>query len=299
MEKAKLTRFGTVLVVGCAVMTVVALVRSFWFIAAMYLVAGLWFLYETVKMRSSISEDESEYEEESEESGELDESWELKEIAPNIFLQTCGNNYDLAMRFLRYQEFYESPNADFRGQAFTLTDFMDWYSKDNDLYFSYPYDWNGFNLPGQVFRELTKKKIPDWNQYDEAMHDVVQSIREKVDGDDPDHFYLIGALIGDEETIDHELAHAFYHIFPKYKREMDEALAGLYHMHKRVLSSTLEGMGYTPKVHNDELQAYFSTGLCEELETAVAKHQMMPDAETLCEPFETIFAKWQNFYIES
>ena len=62
----------------------------------------------------------------------------LKEIKGGIFLVEFDNQYDLAMTFLRYQEFYESPK--FKGKRFTIIDFMEWYSKEYDGAFTYTKD---------------------------------------------------------------------------------------------------------------------------------------------------------------
>ena len=39
------------------------------------------------------------------------------------------SRYEMAMFYLRYQEFYESINPEFRGKSFTYLDYMSWYTQ--------------------------------------------------------------------------------------------------------------------------------------------------------------------------
>ena len=45
---------------------------------------------------------------------------EVKKIKPNIYSVIIKDDYDRAMVFCRYQEFYESPYNEIRGKFFTL-----------------------------------------------------------------------------------------------------------------------------------------------------------------------------------
>ncbi|NDB56269.1 hypothetical protein EB169_10645, partial [archaeon] len=74
----------------------------------------------------------------------------ITEVKPNIFAVIIPNGFDRAMTFCRVQEFYESPNPQFRGKHFSMWDYMKWYSKEYDRGFSYPNDWSGFNIPFEV-----------------------------------------------------------------------------------------------------------------------------------------------------
>lgn len=231
-----------------------------------------------------------------EEEEDMDETWDLKEIFPRVFVLSFGNHYDLGMRFLRYQEYYESPCPDFKGTVFTLLDYMDWYAKANGGVFSYPDDWAGFNVPGWVFKEVLESgKIEDWNQYDEFMLSIINEIKVKLPPDDSDRFYLIGTRKGDEETVEHELAHAFYYIFPEYKREVNALIAKLQNERPelvRLVYECLEDAGYDQTVHDDELQAYFATGLMSEMIVKIEKKKMA--YKDFSHEFRFIFDKWNK-----
>ena len=48
----------------------------------------------------------------------------VKEIKPFIYCVEIDDDYDRAMLFCRYQEFYESPYKKFRGKTFTWMEYM-------------------------------------------------------------------------------------------------------------------------------------------------------------------------------
>ena len=74
-------------------------------------------------------------------------NYTLQEVKPNVFVVLLEDNYNLPMLFCRVQEFYESPNEDFRNKKFSIWEYMEWYSKSNKGSFTYPSDWAGFNIP--------------------------------------------------------------------------------------------------------------------------------------------------------
>ena len=185
--------------------------------------------------------------------------FELDEITDKIYLLRFEHRYDLAMHFLRAQEYYESNNPVFRRHAFTILDYMEWYAKYHNGVFSYPDDWAGFNVPGWVFQQvLDKRRTRDWNKYDDVMRGIVDAISKQYNRDERYSFYLIGTACDDPDTFDHELAHAFYATEPKYKTEMDRLLATVPDG-RRKYSERLEDMGYDRSVLDDECQAYFAT----------------------------------------
>ena len=211
----------------------------------------------------------------------------IKKIIDKAYVIQCDHRYDLCMLFLRYQEYYESPNPEFRGKAFELLDYMEWYSKDKDGFFSYPIDWNGFNLSSKVIDEVSELGIPDYNKYDEEMEHIHGKLKQEVGGD----YYLIGIFSDPDnqadidETLNHELAHALYYLFPEYKKEMDELINNLPSLMIALFNDWLGYLGYTQSVFVDEMQAYISTGFEADLAN-----------EYLCytEPFEKVFEKYKE-----
>lgn len=220
--------------------------------------------------------------------------FQLGEILPRIYHLSFGSGYDLAMHFIRVQEYYESPK--FYKQLFSLVDYMEWYSKEKgNGAFTYPKDWSGFNVPSWALLSVygPMSEIPDPNRYDEFMQVVAQQLHRDAAGRD---FYLIGTSQeghqgdGDEEgVLSHEIAHGLYYIDPNYRRATRD-LMGVWNSGRgkpgEVLDSVrdvLKGMGYHESTIEDEVQAYCATGPCRELETILT--------EEIRAPFVALFEK--------
>jgi hypothetical protein len=177
----------------------------------------------------------------------------LIQYAKNIWLADYTDQYKLAMTFLRYQEYYESPNKIFFRKPFLISDFKDWYEKSKKS--QYHLDWSGFNVPSEIIFECMEA-IPDFNEWDRQMADITDFITKKTE----DKFYLIGALRGDMSTLNHELAHGFYYTIPEYKKYMNNLYLELPDKVKNYMLNFLTSSGgYNPEVFPDEAQAYLST----------------------------------------
>ena len=188
--------------------------------------------------------------------------YKLTKYLDSIYLVQFEESYELAMTFLRYQEFYECSNEDIRGKQFTLLQFIDWYVKEVNDYdsFSYHLDWSGFNIPSTIVKEVRQLGILDMNHYDARMFDIYDEIR-LMHGDG--NFYLIGTSEPtdmEDITLEHELAHGLYYTSEEYRNEMNETLDSLSTQSKVLLADYLTETGYPEKVHSDEIQAYLSTG---------------------------------------
>lgn len=185
--------------------------------------------------------------------------FKIKEVKPRIFLFEFKNHYDLCMTFLRYQEHYESPSPKFRGKAFSILEFMEWYSKqDGKDDFTYMRDWSGFNLPGSIIWNMWNKHlIPDKNYYDYTMYkSYLKCLNKYKDG----NFYIIGAQKGNLKTLKHEIAHSFYYVNKEYYKEANKLIDNLTPILRKKIFTSLKKLGYTPKVFRDECQAYLVSG---------------------------------------
>lgn len=184
-----------------------------------------------------------------------------------IHLRFSGQ-YELTSTFLRLQEFYESPLKGIKGKHFTLDHYMDLYAKEYGN-FTYMIDWNGFNVPGDVIREFVKVFKDDLLPKEELL---LSKIADEIASDDK--FYLIGTW-EDDAVLDHELAHAFYHLVPKYKREINKIIKKM-EDNADAIYDRLKDMGYCKAVMKDELQAYLTTSddeyLAEKFPKAVIGH---------------------------
>lgn len=211
-------------------------------------------------------------------------NFEIIKVIDNVFWVKGDDQYDLNMLFCRYQEFYESPNPKFRGNAFTLVDFMEWYAKDRDGVFSYPVDWGGFNLTSTVIDDVIKLGIPDPNKYDAEMAAIHQKITDKAWEDYSDSYYLIGSC--SDDVIPHELAHGRFYTDKKYRKEMNELVNRIDGKIYERLCQYLTDLGYTKEVFDDEIQAYLSTTDDFKLEGKKAPWQK------ICQSFRDLYHQY-------
>ena len=191
--------------------------------------------------------------------------YKIKEVLPRIFAVEVGDSYNRAMLFLRSQEFYESPFEDFRGHHFDVFDFMVRYREWKGLdYFSYPEDWGGFNVPGELAEVCTKHAIVGYDmlptKYDRIMHQIIKDVKAQVP--DGEKYYLLGVdSFESSRTMQHELAHGLYYVNGAYKQEMAYLVANLPLDIHHAMRMILIDMGYCDDVIADEIQAYMATGL--------------------------------------
>jgi hypothetical protein len=204
--------------------------------------------------------------------------YRLKKVSDRLYLVTFKTEYDLAMTFCRYQEFYESPK--FKGQYFKMDDFMKWYAKEHgNGAFTYPADFNGFNIPGKVLerimRRMTLQPFDYKTKYDYVMGSIVCKILKRNQKWD---FYLIGVHTEkkDPSTTRHEIAHGLYHLRPEYRKQVEKLLRQVPSDVKKSLKEKLKARGYTHHVFNDEMQAYLSTGLHKSMQIRKIQRQRKP-----------------------
>lgn len=193
--------------------------------------------------------------------------YKIKQVEKGVFLVTFKSAYDLAMTFLRYQEFYESPK--YRGKFFKIFDYMEWYAANaGQGAFSYPEDYVGFNIPSSIVRRvlntLQAEKYEAMTRYDYTMQSIHEEIIHKY-GLLNEPYYLIGTSKekADQSTIDHEIAHGLYTTNPAYRKAANALTASLpVRLHTK-LNKFLASHEYHKSVWKDELNAFMSTGLNE------------------------------------
>ena len=200
----------------------------------------------------------------------------VKEVAPRIYCVIVDDDYDRAMLFCRYQEYYESPYKKFRGKKFTWMEYMRFY-KDawKKRVFTYPEDWSGYNIPGNILDGGVDAFYKE-TEYDEVMNDIYYycsiDSQNKNNGTSCD-WYLIGASSKDLKTMDHEIAHGLYYTNKAYKKIVDVLIKNIKPTHYDKLKKKLIKMGYVDdkKIIDDEIHAFMSTGLYNGLDTKELK----------------------------
>lgn len=200
----------------------------------------------------------------------------VKEIKPNIYCVMVDDDYDRAMLFCRYQEFYESPYKKFRGKPFTWMEYMRFYKNSwKKRTFTYPDDWAGYNIPSNSLQQSHGIFCRD-TEYDLIMNDIywycAKDSAEKNDGNKCD-WYLIGSSSKDLKTMDHEIAHGLYFTNIEYKKRVTNLIKDIKPSHYEKLKKKLIKMGYVndKKILDDEINAFMSTGLYNGMDTKELK----------------------------
>jgi len=181
----------------------------------------------------------------------------IKALNEKIYLLSAQTQYEVAMAFMRFQEFYESPYKEIRGKYFTHEKYMDLYAKETGN-FTYTSDWLGFNIPSHIYEEsLARFGLDTWIKENELI-DLVGQMAHHYGSK---KYYIIGACETDGalHTSQHEIAHALWYLYPKYKKEQLENIGRLAARTRNKISDSLLDGGYVAAVVPDETQAYLST----------------------------------------
>ena len=208
----------------------------------------------------------------------------VKEIRPSVYCVIVDDNYDRAMLFCRYQEFYETPFKKFRGKYFSWETYMRHYKNfwKKDV-FTYPEDWSGYNIPSNIVQKGVDTFYKE-TEYDEIMNNIYHycsiDSQNKNDGTRK-KWYLIGASSKDLKTMDHEIAHGLYYINHEYKMRVMYQLSLIPKKIMDKIDKKLIKMGYVNdrKILDDEAHAFLSTGLYNGLDTKEIKKYEKPFIE--------------------
>lgn len=170
----------------------------------------------------------------------------MVEAGEGIYLFLGKTPADLGRPFMRLQEYYESPSKLFRRRFFTAAKFEAWYRRYmGHGEFSYFRDFNGYNVPGNVFEAF-------FCLYADSLTSPELELLRML-GKPTGRYYVIGANEKSASTVDHELSHAFFYLYPAYRSAVlalteDFDLAGV----RRHLRASM----YAPDVMDDEVAAY-------------------------------------------
>lgn len=188
--------------------------------------------------------------------------YKIEEVEPNVYAVIIPDNYHKAMLFCRVQEFYESPNPNFRGKAFSIWDFIEWYSRQKRDAFTYAFDWGGFNIPLKTAWDCYEKLKEHESPYDTEMENIIRTIELKMFNKKNTrnwNAYIIGADSTESDTFEHEICHGLYATNKQYKELVDEVTIAIPFKEYQIFRKNLLDMGYNGIVIDDEIQAYLST----------------------------------------
>lgn len=197
--------------------------------------------------------------------------YKIEKIEEHIYSVHINNKYDRAMTFCRAQEYYESPNPNFKGKAFSIWNYIKWYSLHNAKGFTYGLDWSGFNIPIKTIKDCYKdlKKqfgTKDLTIYDNTLLEIVKEIEKVTTPRTLKKCYLIGVNGKRDETFRHEICHGLYSTNQDYREKAQDLINELEKScnstYKRFEKNLLK-MGYSKELVNDEIQAYLQFGMNE------------------------------------
>lgn len=168
----------------------------------------------------------------------------IKKQPYNSVWISADSQKELGETFIRFQEYYESNNEQFKNKIFTIGQLKQWYSETYG-YDGYAEHWSGFNLPSVALKPFRSGLFDPLTEYEQNLLDSLKYRQ--------DDFYIIGAQ--NKSVLRHELSHSLYAYSDKYRNEIDAYIkkynAGFKKIKKHILN-----MGYCTDVLNDEIQAY-------------------------------------------
>lgn len=178
--------------------------------------------------------------------------WPAELRGPITHLEFASQK-EICDTMVRMQEFYESPLPGIRGNVFTLGAYMDANRAANGG--KYIYDWDGFNIPGNVVRDFFARFEP--------LSGNERAIKEHAIPPTGD-FYLIATHDEDtdKDVYAHEICHAFFYLSDKYREGMSKLVAEFIMNNPDTslcLRTWLLERGYDESVMTDEMQAYLAT----------------------------------------
>ncbi len=177
----------------------------------------------------------------------------FKEIYPGVICITSKSLLVLSFAFMRLSEHYESQSERFRNNVFSREEFKDWFGAENDGNFTYYDNWGGFNIPGHSFLSFLKAGFSDLLPIEKFLIEKIS----KHSTNRSEEFYIIGIDNSEDQSfLDHELAHAIYHLNSDYNSEINTVLSKIPVDQQDILNSLLTSYGYTKQVLMDETHAF-------------------------------------------
>ena len=183
----------------------------------------------------------------------------ISEPVDNIFHLHYNDQLELTSTFLRFQEYYESP--EFRGKIFSLEEYKEWYFKNSKKgketgEFTYYSDWKGFNIPSYVLTPFYEGKF---NPLDEQEKSFLKLFEDKLDRD----FYVIGTFgENSSSTLRHEIAHGLYFTNEDYRVVAKNLISDIPIEARETVERYLRNSaGYHEEVIEDEVHAHVFASL--------------------------------------
>lgn len=198
---------------------------------------------------------------------------------PPLYLIESNSRQVLAETFMRFQEYYESP--EFKGRVFSVEDFAHWYALKYGS-FTYAKDWYGFNIPSRAIEPFRRGQFDPLTPLEQRILNICRDAR----GD----FYVIGVTPSAEyfaETVKHEFVHGAFHVNSEYREEVGRCIE---EYNIGPINKGLRRMGYCDDVAVDETNSY----VLVEPDT-IQEYVSIQSTKNLREKLDIIFKKYFGF----
>ena len=178
----------------------------------------------------------------------------IREVTPNVFLCEFPTQYLLTSTFIRFQEYYESP--EFKGKFFTMEEYEDYYAEEFGN-FDYYQKVGGCNF--------TSSCVDAWMEQDiqlllrEKEIEFIFKFKKDTGKTFKEKFYIIGIVYNDEtlsKNIKHEVAHGLFNTNQTYRENVKEILENHKEADLSIIEEYLELKNYHKDAFEDETQAY-------------------------------------------
>jgi len=176
----------------------------------------------------------------------LDKKIEKINISDNIILLIFDNQLEITSTFLRFQEYYESP--EFSWKIFSLNEYKEWYTSEMGS-FSYYNDWNWFNIPSYILKPFYEWKFKDLSYKEKRLLDIFKNKKED--------FYIIWIHKEKKDylwLLKHEVAHWLFYTDLEYRNKVLDII-NKYDIEK-IKEELLNKWWYNKSVVIDEVHAY-------------------------------------------
>ncbi len=183
--------------------------------------------------------------------------FKIKKIKPlKLWHVLFDKQIDMALSFLRIQEYCESPK--FKGKDFELDEYIQWYSEKYKGPFDYHLEVGAHNIPGNAFDAFMCTYGPDLSNKES---EVLDELWDMIDADD-EPYYVIAtckSLPDHKGYFDHEFRHGLFYLLDDYRCDILTVLKK-YETNRDVKKfRNALSKDYDKKVLNDEVHAYALT----------------------------------------
>lgn len=184
-------------------------------------------------------------------------SFEISQVSDRIFILNFESKNQMSLTMLRFNEHFECKQ--FKGKTFSHDKYFDWYKKEQGRMnkrksFDYNEIIQGYLIPSKALKPFYNYKFKDLSYGEQQILKIFSKIKHKKFSIIAMHNeYEPRELLDRRNTYYHELAHAFYSLYPRYKRKVDKVIDSI---DNTEMEKFLAEKMYRKRCFNDESNSY-------------------------------------------